>query len=302
LSARLFLGRRPVVPEDQLKPRKPVHRAGRDDILKKCILLILLCSCSISSSVAQAEHRVQYATPTKDFAQVYPGGPAPLLVMHEAGWSYAETENISARIAAEGVFTVFNLEWQDKDRQPWGSDVGQIKQAVAYVQAHAGGLGVVATRLAMLGGSRGANLALLTSMELNAAVPRTVKAVVALSGDADPAETINRAQRGETPERTAGKLSNVYGCEPILVSCPTAYIDQWSPTMKAASSAPATFLAASESEAMTANLEDERELATKLSGLGVASEVFAPESGHGFGYWRGARPSALAFLAREDGE
>ncbi len=197
------------------------------------------------------------------------------------------------------MFTVLNLEWQDNDRQPWASDVGQIEQAVAYVQAHAGKLGVDSNRLAMLGGSRGANLALLTSMDLNAAVPGTVKAIAALSGDADPAETIERAQRGETSERIAKKLSNVYGCAPILVNCPTAYIKQWSPKVKAAASAPATYLAASESEAMTANLDDERELAAKLIGLGVASEVFAPHSGHGFAYWKDARPSTLAFLTRE---
>src|SRR5437870_3745205 len=127
--------------------------------------------------------------------------------MHEDGHTYTERETIAAGIAAEGVFTVLNLEWHDNDRQPWVSDVGQIERAVAYVQAHAGKLG--------------------------------------------------------------------------------------------AASAPATYLAASESEATTANLDDERELAAKLIGLGVASEVFAPHSGHGFACWKGARPSTLAFLTRE---
>ena len=178
-----------------------------------------------------------------------------------------------------------------------GIRVGQIDEAIAYVQLHAAELNVDPSRLAMLGGSRGANLSLLTSLEENAAAPGTVKAVVDLSGDADPAKQIERARNGELSKTVARKLSNVYGCEPVLKSCPMAYIERWSPIAQASTSAPAMFLAASEAEKLTASLADEYELRERLDELGVPAEVFAPEKGHGFSYWKSTRPGAMAFLA-----
>jgi hypothetical protein len=267
--------------------------------------LLAIGFAALFAGSAHAEptpYRVQYAAKERDFAIVHPApGGIPLLLMHEAGHTYAETEAIATTLAAEGSFAVLNLEWQEpRATRIWAFDVAQIEAAVGYVRAHAAELGVDASRLAMLGGSRGANLALLSSMDLNAAAPGTVRAIAALSGDADPMETIERAQRGETSERIAKKLSKVYGCEPVLVNCPVAYVEEWSPRAKAAASAAATFLAASQAEATTASLEDEYELADQLRGLGVASEVFAPSTGHGFSYWKAARGPATAFLMRED--
>ena len=172
----------------------------------------------------------------------------------------------------------------------------QIEEAVRYVQAHAAELGVDASKLEMLGASRGANLAMLTSQNMNAAAPGTIKGIAALSGDANPAKQIERGQRGELEQGTAGKLSRVYGCEPVLVNCPMEYVEEWSPFAKASVTAPAMFLAASQTETKTASLADDYELAAKLTALGVASEVFAAPKGHGFSYWSLARPHVLGFL------
>lgn len=177
-------------------------------------------------------YKVQYGSREQDFAVVHPAaGSAPLLLLHQAGGHTPSTEHIAFAIQREGSFTVLNLEWQEDEdgRSIWEFDVGQIEEAIAYVRLHAAELNVDPSRLAMLGGSRGANLSLLTSLEENAAAPGTVKAVVDLSGDADPAKQIERARNGELSKTVARKLSNVYGCEPVLKSCPMAYIERWSP-------------------------------------------------------------------------
>jgi S-formylglutathione hydrolase FrmB len=56
-------------------------------------------------------------------------------------------------------------------------------------------------------------------------------------------------------------------------------------------------LGGAEAEKLTASLADEYELQERLDELGVPAEVFAPEKGHGFSYWKSARPGAMAFLA-----
>jgi acetyl esterase/lipase len=258
------------------------------------LAVALLASLAITAS-AQAQI-VQYGAASNDLAYVHSGGEVPLLLMHESGHTYTETETIAGELAREG-FTVLNLEWHEgPESQPWAFLTGEIEEAVHYVQAHAQQLRVTPGRLVMLGGSRGANLALLTAMNMNAAVPGTVKAIAALSGDADPAEMIERAQRGETSERIAAKLSTVYGCEPVLVNCPASYIEEWSPMVKAAPSSPAAFLAASEAD-ITATVQDDSELAEKLEGLGVASEARAVRTGHGFSYWSKVHAPVARFLA-----
>src|SRR6266516_2063674 len=86
-------GNYPPFPGPSFGPGDPPKPGTRYiELVKKRTLLMLLCAFSISSSIARAEQRVQYAAPTKDFAQVYSGGPAPLMVMHEDGHTYTETE------------------------------------------------------------------------------------------------------------------------------------------------------------------------------------------------------------------
>jgi hypothetical protein len=262
-----------------------------------CAALVLLPAATAQAE--QSTYTVHYGPLEDDYAIVHPApGGVPLLLLHEAGYSTAQTEAIAFGIQREGAFTVINLEWDESQIAGgiWEYDVGQIEEAVEYVRLHAAMLGVDASRLEMLGGSRGANLAMLAALEMNATAPGTVKAVAALSGDADPMSQIERARRGELTFGIPLKLSRVYDCRPILKSCPTAYIRRWSPIEKASASAPAMFLAASETETRTASLADEYALASRLEGAGVVAEVFAPPSGHGFAYWKAARPPALAFL------
>jgi hypothetical protein len=269
---------------------------------KRWLMLICGALVLVPAGTSQAEpaaYTVHYGPLEDDYAVVHPApGRVPLLLLHEAGYSTEQTEAIAFGIQREAAFTVINLEWDESPLSGgiWEYDVGQVEEAVEYVRLNAVALGVDANRLEMLGASRGANLAMLAGLELNAAAPGTVKAVAALSGDADPISQMERARRGELTFGVPLKLSRVYGCRPILKSCPTAYIRRWSPIEKASSSAPAMFLAASEAETRTASLTDEYALAARLQEANVAAEVFAPLNGHGFAYWKAARPPTLAFL------
>jgi dipeptidyl aminopeptidase/acylaminoacyl peptidase len=147
----------------------------------------------------------------------------------------------------------------------------------------------------MVGASRGALLAMLTAEHENAVAPTTIKAVVALSGQVNPEASIERARRGELAPEMTGTLAGTFGCTRELVSCPEAYVREWSPIRGVTASAPPMLLAASETE-QRAWAPDQVEMAEALHKVGVEASVLEPTRGHGFSYFGVVRDQAVAFL------
>ncbi|HXP28315.1 MAG TPA: alpha/beta hydrolase, partial [Solirubrobacteraceae bacterium] len=229
-------------------------------------------------------------------AVVYPGGTTPLLLLHEKGQAASALASKAKALQREG-FTVFNLEWKPATGKKgiFPVETEQIEAAVSYVRAHAAQWSVDPSRLVMLGGSRGALLAMLVGERENTLARGTVKAVGSLSGQVNPQASIERARRGELESVMTGTLAQAFGCTKDLSSCPEAYVREWSPLDKVSSSAPAMLLAASETE-HRAWVPDQFETAEALHAAGVAASVFVTSSGHGFGYWGQARAQVIAFL------
>ncbi len=253
-----------------------------------------------------------YGPGPEQFVKVYHGGPATVLVLHENGQTWKTVRGTSETLQGLG-FTALDVEWEDVSEkggsQIWGPLTAQIEAAVQYATAHSEELMIDPGRIAMLGGSRGANLALLTSLNMNAATPGTIKAVVALSGDVNPMAQIARAEeaiaRQEEPNpEVVKRLSRTYGCKGGVQKCPLGYVEEWSPYAKVVgpfgASAPAMLLAASMEEHRTAAVEDQQPMAEALGALGIPAVVVTPQNGHGFGFMASVRKAVFAFLEEHD--
>lgn len=271
-------------------------------------LMLALTSLIVVSMPASADAMeigapllVRYGAQEADTAEVYAGGPVPLLLMHEKGYKASSIHGPAERFRAEG-FTVFNLEWVEyKGKEGlWAYDTGQIEAAVRYVRDHAASFGIDPDAVTMVGGSRGANLALLTAQNMDAVQPGTVKAIAALSGNVNPQQELERAKAGELAKGVLGDLASAYGCKKDNrtgeITCDEAYIREWSPLEKASSTNPAMFLAASLAERKTANSEDVEEMDGRLAELHVPATAATPPTGHGFAYFHEIRTQLIAFL------
>jgi hypothetical protein len=249
-----------------------------------------------------------YGTGGSAFFVVFPAGPSAVVLLHENGQTW-KTVHGQAEALQRAGYTVLDVEWEQVAEkigsQIWGPLTERIEGAVGYAVAHAGELGIDPNRIAMVGGSRGANLALLAGPALNAKAPGTIKALVSLSGDVDPLSQLERAQSalalGEEPNaKVVRKFTTTFGCKEGLRKCPTDYIAKWSPLQKAkgptGASEPPTLLAASLTEEYTAEWEDLRPMTEVLEGHGVPAVALIPERGHGFTYWGAVYPNVLAFL------
>ncbi|HEX3452393.1 MAG TPA: alpha/beta hydrolase fold domain-containing protein, partial [Solirubrobacteraceae bacterium] len=243
-----------------------------------------------------ASASIRYGAKSEDQAVIYPGGPSPVLLLHEKGETATSVSGPAKYLQSAG-FTVLDLEWAEPRGEGgiFPADTDQIKEAVSYVRSHARSLSVDPNKLTMVGGSRGALLSMLVGELDNRAAAGTVKAVVSLSGQVNPQASIERARRGELAPVMTGTLAQTFGCTHELAYCDEAYVAEWSPIDNVRAGAPAMFLAASEDE-LRAWPADQYEMAEALRAVGVNAEVVILDEGHGFGYFGRVREATVAFL------
>jgi acetyl esterase/lipase len=256
-----------------------------------------------------------YGPDTLDFFTVYQGGPAAVLLLHENGHISSSMRG-AAELLQKAGYTALAMEWRKVPEPPggeiWGPLTEQIEEAVRYADANASTLGIDPERLAMIGGSGGANLSLLTALDMDAAVPGTIKAVASLSGDVDPQAEMERAvtaeAQGEKPnEKVVRKLTRTYGCKGGLQDCPMEYMAEWSPYQKVTempgAAVPPMLLAASveENSHRVSSWEDQLTMAAALEAKGVPATIVRPTNGHGFAYMGAIHKQVLAFLSEHDG-
>lgn len=93
-------------------------------------------------------------------------GPHPMLVQIYGGaWQGGNrTDNeTSARYFASKGYVVFAIEYRHAPRWAWPTPLQDVREAIAWVRAQAGGFGGDPNRLAVIGRSAGAHLALLAA-------------------------------------------------------------------------------------------------------------------------------------------
>jgi alpha/beta hydrolase fold len=308
---------------------------------KGAVLPALLASCLLtlvwapiaSAKEKQIPEQVTYGSGPTEYLERYAGGPATVFIMHELGAHWNEVSSEAEYLQREGNFTVLDVEWPGvKEKyglRIWGTLTDEIKRAIVAAREHAALWGIDESRFAMVGGSRGANLSLLTSLKANLAEHGTIKAIVSLSGDPNVVAQIQRNRekilKKEEPDKKAvSKISKSYGCQKELADCPVGcppeppvccsgeppecepnYVEKWSAYQlvtesEAGAWAPAMFLAASHEEKKTADWEDQQPMAEALLARGGFGEYDIPVSGHGIEYWGAVRAAVLEFLRKHD--
>ena len=124
--------------------------------------------------------------------------PRPaVVVVHGGSWNAGVRSDFpqwDKWLANEG-FVVFDVEYRLAPQPNWQTATGDVKCAVAWVRAHAADYGIDPRRVALLGRSAGAPLALLAAYTANGAelpascdtttVDEPVQAVVSLYGTTD---------------------------------------------------------------------------------------------------------------------
>jgi acetyl esterase/lipase len=122
---------------------------------------------------------------TLDIYQPAPGGPHPSVVQIYGGaWqrgALADDARFAAYLAARG-FVVFAVDYRHAPRWQWPAQIDDVRSALGWIREHGGEYGAETSRMALLGRSAGAQLALIAAYQLG--VPG-ISAVVSYYGPVD---------------------------------------------------------------------------------------------------------------------
>ena len=172
--------------------------AGLTVMLMLCAALVLARQVPRPPDSVVLEEDVPYRqvdgeTLKLDVARPKAGdGPFPCVVfIHGGGWRAGDKHDFRAGIfgvATQGVVGV-SVQYRFAPRHPFPAQLDDVKAAVRYVRDHAKELKVDPDRIAALGGSAGAHLALMLATTSDEdprdATSAAVKAAVSLAGPVD---------------------------------------------------------------------------------------------------------------------
>jgi len=192
-----------------------------------------------------AVHQVDYPVPGGGTqpADLYvpagagPGTPArPIIVMvHGGGYVAGDRSELgdAAKAAATHGYQVLNISY-DLGAPRWPRQVQQVDAAVDYVRAQGAAQGIDPARVALLGDSAGAGLALDAGLLGD---HHGVQAVVSWSGPTDFTSLLAQATPGDTYQQAAAVVdpSLFLGCPMVL--CPDLW-RQASPALSVTAGAP----------------------------------------------------------------
>jgi acetyl esterase/lipase len=143
-----------------------------------------------TSSDAIATRGIPFATPagvrlTLDVYQPPSNGPHPVVVQIYGGaWQRGAPED-DARLAsllADKGFLVFAIDYRHAPQWQWPAQIDDVRSAIGWIREHAAERGGDPSRLALLGRSAGAHLALLAAYDPKSA---PIAAVVSYYGPVD---------------------------------------------------------------------------------------------------------------------
>lgn len=206
--------------------------------------------------------------------------PAPvILVIHGGGWQNGSAEEFpewSSQWAAEG-YAVVSLEYRLAPKWTWPAPLEDVRDALAYVKAHAEEWHVDASRIVLLGRSAGGQIATAAAVQLR---DRAIRGVISLYAPAD----MVFARRFADPEDVLDsfKLIRQYmGGEPEVL--PELY-QSASATLTADAACPPMLLVHGQRDILVWQLQSRR-LAEHLRQKGVAHHFLdLPWATHAFDY------------------
>jgi acetyl esterase/lipase len=264
------------------------------------LLAVVLTACAGSDRAAYTvSEAVRYAGPTDAtvasdprVGDVYrPSGPGPwpaVMLIHGGSWrsgSRAVMARFARRFASAG-YVVYNIDYRLAPTYRYQAQLGDVRAAFGWLREHAGSLAVDTDRIAVMGYSAGAHLALLLALADAGDGPRP-SAVVAGAGPSDL-----------TVYPDSPILSDLLGG--TLAEVPDAYADA-SPINHVSADDPPVLLYHGSLD-WTVDVEQSRRLLAKLHSVGVPAELLEePWSGHATAYLLDgdAFRAAIGFLAQQ---
>ncbi len=257
------------------------------------VLALLACAGSPDRAPYSVMEGVRYAgahdAREGDFYRPAGAGPWPAVVLiHGGSWqrgSRAYMEKYARRFVDAG-YAVFNVDYRLAPGHRYPAQLDDVRAAFGWLHAHARSLGVEPDRIAVMGYSAGAHLALLLGFSDAAGAPRP-RAVVAGAAPSDltgyPDSSVLAALIGGT----GFELPDVYA--------------EASPIFHVSSDDPPVLLYHGALDWIV-DVEQSRRLQAKLHAVGVTAELFEePWAGHGTAFLIDADSfrAALAFLAEQ---
>jgi len=271
-----------------------------------------LAATTHGAKAAKAPHQlppvtVSYGPSPLQTIRVYPSSSAGahLVVMIPGdGWRSSTNMNMqvaTAKALQTAGFAVFDTNYRgDSPSTPaFPTEINDIIAATDYAMAHSAQYGADPTKVTVLGGSAGGQLAAFSTEVMNAAVPHKVSTVVTLSGPFDFPLAIAywAGLTGPTAAAHLGNQADALGCHPAT-SCPIALQDQWSTDQHVtATNCPARWLLMNGSaEEQPVQQADVMTAAAHAVGCNV-TETIVPTTQHGFHYFTAEKATINAFIA-----
>jgi acetyl esterase/lipase len=177
---------RAALGDDFLRGVPPVRRAG----MRSAPIVLADLFRGIDAGAARVTRDVPFAAPhgvrlTLDIYQPPPVGPHPAVVQIYGGaWQRGapgDDAMFATYLAAHG-YVVFAIDYRHAPEWRWPAQIEDVRAALAWIRGHAGDYDADASRLALLGRSAGAHLAMMAAFESGAP---PVRGVVSYYGPVD---------------------------------------------------------------------------------------------------------------------
>jgi acetyl esterase/lipase len=268
-------------------------------LLPLCSALVLaLTACagsreradySVTEAVRYAGSPVANDERVGDFYRPDGAGPFPaVLLVHGGSWqrgSRSEMVKFARRFAGAG-YAVYNVDYRLAPEHRYPAQLDDVRAAFAWLHAHARSLAVDPQRIAVMGYSAGAHLALLLGLAESDGAPRP-RAVVAGAAPSDLTAYPNSPVLAALIGGTGAALPDVYAdASPISHGSPDD---------------PPVLLYHGALDAIV-DVEQSRRLLEKLRSVEVAAQLLEePWSGHATAFLidGDSFSAALAFLAEQ---
>ena len=220
---------------------------------------------------------------------------ASVIVVHGGAWSHGVRNDFpqwNAWLARKG-FTVFDVDYRLAPQPNYLTATGDIKCAVQWVKDHADEFGIDPDRVALLGRSAGAHLALLAAYSagdnrLPSACPESrsnesVRAVISLYAPIDLLWAYDNPANQRVIDGP-GTLANFLGGDPHESNEIRDRFLLASPTTHVSATTPPTLLIQGDSDQLV-RPENMQILSEKLKNAGITNKtILIPYAQHGFDY------------------
>lgn len=254
-------------------------------------LLLAAVPATATGAAVPPEVTVSYGSDPLQTIQIYPSarpGSPVVVEVHGGGWRSSVNVNMEVTTAKQlrtAGYTVFDANYRSDDTGPaFPNETNDIIAATTYALGHAATYNGDQSRVSLLGGSSGGQLAAYAAEALNQSVPGMVHTVVTLSAPLDYPMGIAywSSLTGSFALLHLANQLTALGCS-TAATCPLATEDQWSPDMQVGVCPSNWLVLNSAAEETPVAQADAMTAALRAKGCAVTETILAGTR-HGFHY------------------